>query len=291
MHLGFIGTGIMGSRMAANLQKHGCQLVVHNRTREKAEALLHNGATWAATPAAVAEQVDVLFTMLAHPAAVQETALGPDGFLDHLSPDALWVDCTTANPSFSRSMAEAARQRQIRFVEAPGGGTKQPAEAGTLVFIVGGDTEDVETCRPWFEMMGSRIVHAGPHGMATSLKLVLNHLLATSMAAFAEGLTLGQALGLPKEMLLNILLGTPVVAPFVSEKRYKLEQDDYEADFPLRWMQKDLQMTAVAAYEAGVSMPLSNVAKEVYQLAVRHGLGEEDFSAIYSFLHETSGLD
>jgi len=279
----------MGSRMAANLQKHGCPLIVHNRTPEKAGALIQNGATWAATPAAVAEQVDVLFTILAHPAAVRETALGPDGFLDHLSPGALWVDCSTVNPSFSRTMAEAAQQRQVGFVEAPVGGSKGAAESGALMFIVGGEADDIETCRPWFEMMGSRVVHAGPHGMATSLKLVLNHLLATSMAAFAEGLTLGQALGLPQEMLLNTLLGGPVVPPFVSMKRDKLEQGDYEADFPLRWMQKDLQMTSIAAYEAGVALPVSNVTKEIYQLAVRHGLGDEDFSAIYRFLHETAG--
>src|SRR2546427_4301993 len=106
--IGFIGLGIMGSRMAANLQKHRYPLVVFNRSRSKAENLLANGAEWATSPAAVAGQVAVLFTMLAHPEAVKEAALGQDGFLTHLPPDALWVDCSTVNPSFSRQMAAEA---------------------------------------------------------------------------------------------------------------------------------------------------------------------------------------
>src|ERR1700685_3113558 len=103
MKIGFIGLGTMGSRMAANLQKHGHTLVVFNRTRGKAEPLLAAGARWADSPAALAAQVDVVFTMLAHPDAVEEAALGKDGFLSHLEPGRTWVDCSTVNPSFSRT--------------------------------------------------------------------------------------------------------------------------------------------------------------------------------------------
>src|SRR6266705_2623260 len=106
MKIGFIGLGIMGSRMAANLQKHGYSLVVFNRTRAK-------------SPTKLAEQVDVLFTMLAHPDAVEQEALDPNGFLSHLKPNALWVDCSSVNPSFSKKMAAAAAARQVRFIDAP----------------------------------------------------------------------------------------------------------------------------------------------------------------------------
>jgi 3-hydroxyisobutyrate dehydrogenase/glyoxylate/succinic semialdehyde reductase len=114
MKIGFIGLGIMGSRMAANRQKHGYPLVVFNRTRAKAEPLLGPCGTFSDSPAKLAEQVDVVFTMLAHPDAVEQAALGPDGFLDHLRANALWVDCSSVNPSFSRKMAaEAARRRDF----------------------------------------------------------------------------------------------------------------------------------------------------------------------------------
>ena len=115
MKVGFIGLGTMGSRMAANLQKSGHEIVVFNRTREVAASLVSLGATWAETPGAVGEQAEVLFTMLAHPAAVRETALGKNGFLVRLRPQTLWVDCSTVNPSFSREMAaEVAPHKAVK---------------------------------------------------------------------------------------------------------------------------------------------------------------------------------
>src|SRR5260370_29670769 len=119
MKIGFIGLGIMGSRMAANLQKHGYALVVFNRTRAKAEPLLGPCASFFESPAKLAEQVDILFTMLAHPDAVEEAALNADGFLNHLPPNTLWVDCSSVNPSFSKRMAAESARRQVHFIDAP----------------------------------------------------------------------------------------------------------------------------------------------------------------------------
>lgn len=287
MKIGFIGLGIMGSRMAGNLQKHGHELVIHNRSKDKASDLLANGAIWADTPAEVADQVELLLTMLAHPQAVEATALGKNGFLDALPEHALWVDCSTVNPSFSRKMAEEATARKIRFLDAPVAGSKNQAQDAVLTFIVGGNTADVEEVRPLFECMGNRVNHVGGHGMGTSLKIVVNYLLASAMASLAEGLVLGESLGIERETLLNVLLGGPVVAPFLAGKRPKIESGEYEPEFPLQWMQKDVQLATQTAYETGVAMPLANATKELYQLAMRHGWREDDFSAIYQFLAET----
>ena len=283
MKIGFIGLGIMGSRMAANLQKHGHDLVVFNRTRAKAQPLLDNGATFAESPASLAEQVDVLFTMLAHPDAVELTALGADGFLEPLRSNALWVDCSSVNPSFSKKMAAAAAAHWIRFVDAPVTGSAPVAADAKLVFWVGADAADLETIRPLLLCMGSKIVHTGGHGMGTAMKMVINLLLGTNMAAFAEAMALGEGLGLSQKMLFDSLLGMPAVAPFLASKRGKIESGDYEAEFPLRWMQKDMHLASVSAYEAGVAMPLTNVAKEIYRLAMRGGHETEDFSAVYEF--------
>src|SRR2546428_1413384 len=224
MKIGFIGLGIMGSRMAANLQKHGYPLILFNRSRSKAENLLANGAEWATSPAAVAGQVAVLFTMLAHPEAVKEAALGQDGFLTHLPPDALWVDCSTVNPSFSKQMAAEADTRGVHFLGAPVTGSKTQAADGTLIFWVGGTALDLVTCCELLNCMGSKIVHAGGPGMGAALKLVINQLLGTTMAGFAEAITLGQGLGLNRAMLFESLLGTPAAAPFLKAKREKIEK-------------------------------------------------------------------
>jgi len=283
MKIGFIGLGIMGSRMAANLQKHGYSLVVFNRTRAKAEPLLGPCGTFSDSPAKVADQVDILFTMLANPEAVEEAALRANGFLNYLRPNALWVDCSSVNPSFSKKMAAAAAARQIRFVDAPVTGSAAVAEQGKLVFWVGGEDADLETIRSLLLCMGNKIVHVGSHGMGTSLKMVINLLIGNAMAAFAEGMALGEGLGISREVLFDSLLGMPAVAPFLAVKREKIERGNYDPEFPLRWMQKDLHLASVSAYESGMAMPVTNVTKEVYRLAMRGGRGTDDFSAIYEF--------
>lgn len=282
--IGFIGTGIMGCRMVANLQKAGHELIIHNRTQEKAQSLLDNGAIWANSPSELAQEIDILFTMLAHPQAVTETALGDSGFLNTLPKNALWIDCSTVKPSFSREMASEAQARNIRFLDAPVGGSKNQAQDAVLVFIVGGNATDVEQACPLFEVMGSKVVHVGENGMGTALKVVINLQLGLSMAAFAEGLALGESLGISQETLLNVLVGGPVVAPFLASKRAKIENSDYEAEFPLKWLQKDLQMASEAAYEANAVLSMGNNTKELYQQATKQGLGDCDFSAIYQFL-------
>src|SRR5438045_7566358 len=143
MKIGFIGLGIMGSRMAQNLQKHDYSLVVFNRTRDKSEPLLGPCGTFSDSPAKLAQEVEVLFTMLAHPDAVEQAALRANGFLNHLRPNTLWVDCSSVNPSFSKRMAALAAARQIRFVDAPVTGSAPVAAEGKLVFWVGGESDSL----------------------------------------------------------------------------------------------------------------------------------------------------
>src|SRR5437588_1405315 len=246
MKIGFIGLGIMGSRMAANLQKHGHSLVVFNRTREKAEPLIAEGARWAESPAALVLQAEAIFTMLAHPDAVEEAALGKDGFLRYAEPGQVWIDCSTVNPSFSRKMAREAKARAVHFLGAPVTGSKGQAELAKLTFWVGGETSDLETYRPLLECMGSRMVHCGGPGTGASVKMVMNQLLGATMAVFAEGLVLGESLGLSRELLFEAILSGPAAAPFLALKRERIENGNYEpADFALRWLQQDLHLSAV----------------------------------------------
>jgi 3-hydroxyisobutyrate dehydrogenase-like beta-hydroxyacid dehydrogenase len=138
--------------------------------------------------------------------------------------------------------------------------------------------------------MGNQIVHTGGNGTGTSMKMVVNLLLGDAMAAFAEGMALGQGLGISRKVLLDSLLGTLAVAPFLASKRKNIENGNYEAEFALRWMEKDLHLAAVSAYESGVAMPVTNAAKELYRLAMMEGHAIQDFSAIYTYLASSDDL-
>lgn len=284
MKVAFVGLGIMGSRMAAKVLAAGYELTVYNRMENKAQSLLSAGASWAASAAEAVREAEVVLTMLAHPEAVTDMALGEQGFLAGMHAGSLWIDSSTVNPPFSERMARAAKAREVRFLDAPVAGSKKQAEAAQLAFFVGGDKDDVSRAGPLFEAMGTKVVHASEHGAGTSLKMVVNHLLGTSMVGFAEGLVLGEALGLPQALLLDVLVGGPVAPPYLTGKREKLESEVYAPEFPLKWMHKDMHMVALAAYEGGVPVPLANLVKEGYQDAVRAGLGDLDFSCLYAHL-------
>ena len=293
MKIGFIGMGIMGSRMAANLAQDGYELIIYNRTRKKTLPFtcLKNAA-WAESAADLAQSADIVFTMLSTPAVVEQVAAGTTtGFLNSLPAGKTWVDCSTVNPSFSVKMAELCRQKQIRFLDAPVAGSKLPAEKGELLFLLGGEAETVKACAPLFESMGRKYVHVGENGRGSALKMVFNLLLGEAMVAFSEGLVLGEALGLSREMMMDVLLQSPVAAPFLSGKREKLEKGVYDPEFSLQWMEKDLQLAAQTASENRRALPAVSLIKEIYALARQNGWGEKDFSGIYEFLrkNETSG--
>ena len=169
--------------------------------------------------------------MLATPEAVEHVALRENGFLNYLRPNALWVDCSSVNPSFSKKMAAAAAARQIHFVDAPVTGSAEVAAEGKLVFWVGGEDADLETIRALLLCMGNKIIHVGGHGMGTSLKMVVNLLMGNAMAAFAEGMALGQGLGISRKVLFDSLLGMPAVAPFLAAKREKIETETTKLSF------------------------------------------------------------
>lgn len=283
-----MGLGIMGSRMAKNLQSAGTPLIVHNRTKEKAEALLTHGAEWAETPKAAAESADIVFTMLSNPQIVEEVAFQEEGLLAGLKPGALWVDVSTVNPSFSETMAQEASSRGIRFLDAPVSGSLVPAEKGELIFLVGGDQKDFDEALPYFDIMGKASHFMGNNGKGSAMKILINLMLAQNMVVFSETVHLGTAMGLSQEVVVDTLLNHPVAAPILKGKRDKITQNEFSPEFPLKHMQKDLHLVATTAFEHNYAMPLANAAKELYAQAKQHGLGDSDMSAIFKWLEKNS---
>lgn len=285
MHIGFAGMGIMGSRMAANLQAAGHDLSIYNRSKSKAEALLAKGAQWAESPEVLGHRADVILTMLADPQAVEAVAAG---FLAVAGEGRIWIDCSTVDPASSRRFAAMAAEAGYRFIDAPVAGSKGPAASGDLVFLPGGEAAVIASVQELFDIMGKKSIHAGATGQGAALKMIINLLLAQSMFAFAEGMKLGQSLGLDRKQLFDVLLNVPVTAPFLGAIRDKMEQGAYEANFPLRHIRKDLHLASLAAYEQEVAAPGLNLAKEVYTMALQAGLGDQDFSALFGFLNDES---
>jgi 3-hydroxyisobutyrate dehydrogenase/glyoxylate/succinic semialdehyde reductase len=284
MQIGFIGLGIMGSRMARNLLASGYDLVVYNRTQAKAEPLVAAGATWADTPAAAVREAEVLITMLSTHVVIQTLAVEEDGFLAAMPRGCHWVDCSTVHPGFVRWMAGLAGARGVHYVDAPVAGTKGPAADGELTFLAGGRREDIDFCQPLFDSMGQRVIHMGGVGQGAAMKMAVNLMLGSAMAAYSEALVLGESLGLSRQMMAEVLLEAPVCAPFLKAKQALIDQGNFDAHFPLRWMRKDLQLAAQSAYEQGVALPALNAIKELYALAEKDGMGEKDFAAVWQFL-------
>ena len=223
--IGFIGLGIMGSRMAANLLKNGYELVIFNRTKEKASNLLENGAVWAESPREVASKADIVITMLTNPEIVEEISFGESGFVKGFSKGKLWIDCSTVDPTFSKRMATQAAECGIRFMDAPVAGSKVKAENRELIFLVGGEEADLQDVKPILESMGKQVLYQGETGNGTAMKLVVNLTLAQSMAAFAEAVSFGEAMGINKETVIDTLLNGATTAPFLKREKREITRE------------------------------------------------------------------
>ena len=287
MNVSFIGLGIMGSRMAHNLLKHdGITLTVFNRSPEAMAPLKDAGARTVGSARDAVVDAEVVFTMLSTPEVVERVAFSDGGFVAAMDTDALWVNCSTVNPSYTRECAERSHARGLRFLDAPVAGTKMPAEKGELTFLLGGEAADVEQVRPLLEHMGQKILHVGPAGQGSAFKMLVNALLAQSMLIFSETVLLGEKLGFSRDFLLDTLPNLPVTAPFLKAKADRIKEGDFEAQFPLELMLKDLQLLDVTAYEQKQPLFLAGLAKSVYGQANSAGHGRDDFAAVFKYLEE-----
>lgn len=284
MNVTFIGLGIMGQAMANNLLKNGVKVTVYNRTKSKAQSLIDGGAEWKDNPADAVADAEVVFTMLSEPRIVEEVAFGLDGFVKSMKKRAIWADCTTVNPSFSKMMAAKSEEAGVRYMDTPVAGSKVPAENGELVFLAGGEKQDLETISSILDMMGKKTLHMGGAGQGAAMKMVVNMMLAHAMVAFSESVNLGTSLGIDRDYLLETLASLPVSAPFLAYKAQRMKKENYEVEFPLEWMQKDLHLASISAWEEGISLPVTNATKEVYAMAKQQGYSRDDFSGVYKSL-------
>ncbi len=286
--VGFLGLGTMGAPMATNLVKAGFPVTVWNRTPAKMQPLVQVGAKAGKGAAHVADEVDVVITMVSRPQDVEQVVLGPDGVLDGIRPGSVLIDMSTVSPATSRKLAGAVTTKQAEFLDAPVVGSKSPAAEGTLVILVGGLPSTLERVRPVLSAMGKTIIHAGAVGMGAALKLATNLMLAHLGAGFAEGLLLVQRVGLDPKRYLEVLEASTFRSPWYQTKGAGMLKRDFSPHFALQHMHKDLRLMSELADETGTAVPITKAVEQLFAASENAGKGELDYSAILAFLEGAS---
>jgi 3-hydroxyisobutyrate dehydrogenase len=286
MDVAFLGLGIMGSRMAANLRDAGHELVVWNRTREKAEAF---GGTVAGTPAEAAREAEVVITMVVDGAQVEQILLGEDGAASGAREGTLFVDMSTIGPTAARAVGARLAERGLRLVDAPVTGSSPKAEAGTLTIMAGGEAEDVERARALFEAMGETIVHAGALGQGQMVKLVNNALAAANAIALGQALLAAQATGADLDALVAVMGAGSAGSAMLDLKAGPMRSHDYSTLFKTGHMLKDVRLCLEETEAAGVPFPAAAAARDVLAATVARGHGDDDFAAVIEALEGLAG--
>jgi 3-hydroxyisobutyrate dehydrogenase len=285
--IAFIGLGHMGSPMALNLVKAGHELVVFDLVPAAIQTLEKAGARAAKSASAAVKGADVVISMLPASKHVEGLYLGEEGLLGDIAAGTLVLECSTIAPESARKVAEAARQRNVRMIDAPVSGGTGGAAAGTLTFIVGGEAADLEAARPYLEKMGKNIFHAGAAGAGQVAKICNNMLLGILMAGTSEALALGVANGLDPKTLSDIISkssgrnwATELYNPWPGVMDHAPASKGYAGGFGVDLMLKDLGLAAESALQSRASVPLGELARNLYSLHSAQGNGGQDFSSI-----------
>ena len=281
--VGFIGLGLMGKPMAANLLKAGFAVTVWNRTRERTRELAEKGAKVAGTPREAAAAADVLLTIVSDPPALEQVLWGTGGTLEGLRRGSTYIDSSTVAPALARRIAAACAERGAEFLDAPVTGGTWGAEKGELVFMVGGTAETLKRMEPVLGAMGKRWFHLGPHGAGQTVKLAMNMILALQVDALAEALALVTGAGLPGERLIEVLQSSMARAMVLDIKAPMMLEGNYAPSFPLRLMHKDLGLALDLGNQLGVALPATAAAREIYNSVKGKAKEDLDYAAVARF--------
>jgi 3-hydroxyisobutyrate dehydrogenase len=281
MRIGFIGTGVMGGSMAGHLLEAGHSLVVHNRTKSKAENLIASGAVWSDTVAGVAERAEVLFTIIGDPSDVEATYLGPDGILSNATPCTIAVDMTTSSPELAIRISEEGQHRDIAILDAPVSGGDRGAREGTLSIMVGGSRVVFEKIRPLFDLMGKNVVYQGEAGSGQKTKMANQIAAAGGMLGVCEALTYAETSGLDAQTVLKSIESGAAGSWALSNLGPRILEGDFDPGFFVKHFIKDLKIAVASAQQNGTDLPALDLTLKRYEeLAAWRG-DEEGTQALY----------
>jgi 3-hydroxyisobutyrate dehydrogenase-like beta-hydroxyacid dehydrogenase len=285
---GFIGLGLMGGPMAANLARAGFPLTVWNRTPSKAEPVRDLGAQVASDAAGVAAASEVLITMVSDDDALEDLLFGAGAVAGALRPGSVVVDMSTTSPACMESVATRLAERDVRFVDSPVFGSTEPATTGDLWAVVGADADDLARVRPQLDAMCGTVFHLGPVGAGSLMKVSGNLVVTGMIALLAESLTLGTRGGLDARAMLEVLDAIDFTSPVWKGKGSLVVEEDYAPRFPLRHALKDVRLARSVAATEGLDLRVVAGAEEQYASAVRSGHQDDDVMAVVHAVRPTA---
>jgi 3-hydroxyisobutyrate dehydrogenase-like beta-hydroxyacid dehydrogenase len=281
--VGFIGLGLMGSRLTRRLDSFGWHVRAWNRTPKHADELNEWGIEIAPSVADLVAGVDVVLSSLANDDAVRSVYLGKDGVFSAARPGTVILEMSTISPVLSRQLHQEASAKGVKFLDVAISGSTPAVEAGAITLLAGGDKETFEQCVPIFESIARQWFLIGPGSSGVKMKLVVNLVLGLDMEAIAEAVSLGEHLQIDQDVLLRVLSKTAVIAPAIIGKLQKIKTHDYSPEFPLRLMSKDMDLVMDAATASGADLPAASVAQTVLACNVPRS-GNLDLSAITPYV-------
>ncbi|XP_061456430.1 cytokine-like nuclear factor N-PAC isoform X13 [Rhineura floridana] len=284
--IGFLGLGLMGSGIVSNLLKMGHTVTVWNRTAEKCDLFIQEGARLGRTPAEVVSTCDITFACVSDPKAAKDLVLGPSGVLQGIRPGKCYVDMSTVDADTVTELAQVIVSRGGRFLEAPVSGNQQLSNDGMLVILAAGDRGLYEDCSSCFQAMGKTSFFLGEVGNAAKMMLIVNMVQGSFMATIAEGLTLAQVTGQSQQTLLDILNQGQLASIFLDQKCQNILQGNFKPDFYLKYIQKDLRLAIALGDSVNHPTPMAAAANEVYKRAKALDQSDNDMSAVYrAYIH------
>jgi 3-hydroxyisobutyrate dehydrogenase len=285
--LGYIGLGAMGSRIVGRLLTAGYEVSVFDQIPAKKDALKAKGAKTCDSLTALSRSVDMVLSCLTNDQAVRDVYFGESGVLANAKPGTVVIEMSTILPATSRELASKGSEAGILVLDVAISGSTPAAEQGTLTLLAGGAPDLFQASAPVFQAIAAKYFHLGPSGAGTTMKMVVNAILGIGMQAIAEAAAMGEKAGLSREILLQVLSQTALIAPAYQGKFPRLAQRDYSPQFPLPLMNKDLRLILQLADEVGAVMPATSAAFEVNTETLRKH-GDLDFSAVVEYMEEAS---
>lgn len=289
--VGFVGMGIMGRGMAANLLRHGFDVTVWNRTPSRVAPLAEAGAAVGGSPTAVAENNTVIVVCVSDTPDVEEVILGPQGVIHGIQPGSLVIDCSTISPNTTKEIAARLQGKGAHMLDAPVSGGSEGAAKGTLSIMVGGDAAQVERAMPILQAMGKTITHVGDQGAGQMAKLVNQILVVVTMQAVGEALLLAQAGGLDLEQTLAAVGGGAAGSWMLNNRGPQVIRRDWRPGFTIDLQQKDLRLVLETADQLGIPLPATAQVFQYYRALQQLGLGGEGNHALVKALERLAGLE
>ena len=287
MNVGIIGTGLLGSAIAKRIASAGHKVHAYNRTRQKAESLRKLGIEVEDSPEELAKKCDIVITIVKDAQAIDEVSFGKNGIVHEKHDGLIVVDMSTISPISSKKIARKFLDSGILMIDAPVMGGPTFAENGQMIIMVGGKKETYQKCKPILDLIGEKTFHLGDNGSGHAMKLAMNSQIAILALSISEGIILAKKSGLDPITFLEVLNSTYFKTGMSVNKGPKMARGEFEPSFFLRMMQKDLDEIDYTAKEFGANMPMSKLANQIYQKAIKNGFGDIDYTGILAYLEKS----